>query len=499
MSGPRTTQARFVAEPPNGGVDWSASCGGARGSGTEKTQAAADAAKAAWVEANCFGWSASCGSASGSGTENTQAAADAAKAAWTKANCGEPTCGACESPVSGACVSDCGANEMCGGTSCICDSGYERVGGSCVAECGPGQERVGTQCLAACGTNEMRSGTSCVCDSGYERVGGSCVAKCGPGQERVGTQCLTACGTNETRSGTSCVCASGYERINGQGPCVAVCGACENRNLQGDCIWQCRVSEVCNNGVCDSPCSIPGFPCGQQTQDEAEETPSRTPRAVTAASTATAATRQAPAARASADRAAASVAAQSAPGAVAADGHLLGATGAALRIVVYENFGCPFCREFGRDVIPLLVEQYIEAGTVSLEYRHLAILGEGSVSAAAASECAADQDLFWPYHDQLVGTTVRTYKEHARALQATPDGAALDLVRFGACVDAGTHVAAVRAATAAAWSALSGSGTARIAVPLFLINGEFWRIGIPTMAELRAEITRLQDESSSGE
>ena len=116
---------------------------------------------------------------------------------------------------------------------------------------------------------------------------------------------------------------------------------------------------------------------------------------------------------------------------------LLGGDGAAVRIVVYEDFGCTFCREFGREVLPVLEEEYIDRGTVLLEYRHLAILGPESVNAAAAAECAADQDLFWPYHDLLACETVRTYKEHARTLQSTAEGAALNLETFDACVDAG--------------------------------------------------------------
>ena len=302
--------------------------------------------------------------------------------------------------------------------------------------------------------------------------------------------CNPACGANEVCSGGSCVCASGYEQINGQGPCVPQCGDCQNRDLNGDCVWQCRINEVCNNGVCDSPCSIPGFPCGQQEDGATGQT---------AAPAAPAAPAQASAPNAPAAAAASAPAAQGAAETIAADGHLLGGDGAAVRIVVYEDFGCSFCREFGREVIPVLDDEYIDAGTVSLEYRHLAILGAESVSAAAASECAADQDLFWPYHDLLVGETARTYKEHARALQATPAGSALDLATFDACVDAGTHVAAVRAATASARETLTGSGAATIAVPLFLVNGEFWRIGIPTMDELRTEITRLQPASGSGE
>ena len=186
---------------------------------------------------------------------------------------------------------------------------------------------------------------------------------------------------------------------------------------------------------------------------------------------------------------------QTPPETVAAGGHLLGGHGAEVRIVVYEDFGCSFCREFGRDIIPVLEEEYIDAGTASVEYRHLAILGQESVAAAAASECAADQDLFWSYHDLLVGETTATYKEHARTLQATEAGAALDLATFNACVDAGTHVAAVQAATATTRAALTASGSVKIAVPLFLVDDGFWRIGIPTMDELCTEIARAQTDA----
>ena len=50
----------------------------------------------------------------------------------------------------------------------------------------------------------------------------------------------------------------------------------------------------------------------------------------------------------------------------------------------------------------------------------------------------------------------------------------------------------MQAATATARDVLTGSGAATIAVPLFLVDDEFWRIGIPTMDELRAGIARAQ-------
>lgn len=178
------------------------------------------------------------------------------------------------------------------------------------------------------------------------------------------------------------------------------------------------------------------------------------------------------------------------------DGRLLGAADAPIRIVAYEDFACSFCRTFGREIIPILEEEYIRSGTVSLEYRHMAILGSYSRATAAASECAADQDLFWPYHDILIANPSAPVKEMAREMNATLGGVGLDLTAFDACVDEGTHADGVQTATAEARSLLTEMEARVIGVPTFLINGELWRVGIPSIDELRAEIARVQAVSA---
>ncbi len=50
---------------------------------------------------------------------------------------------------------------------------------------------------------------------------------------------------------------------------------------------------------------------------------------------------------------------------------------------------------------PALIKQYVDSGQVSFVYKHAAFLGQESIWAAQASECAADQGKFWEYHDQL--------------------------------------------------------------------------------------------------
>ncbi len=50
---------------------------------------------------------------------------------------------------------------------------------------------------------------------------------------------------------------------------------------------------------------------------------------------------------------------------------------------------------------PALFQEYVDTGKVKFVYKHMAILGQESIWAAEASECAADQGKFWEYHDLL--------------------------------------------------------------------------------------------------
>ena len=69
----------------------------------------------------------------------------------------------------------------------------------------------------------------------------------------------------------------------------------------------------------------------------------------------------------------------------------------------WEDFLCPACGQWASTIEPRLVEDYVESGDVKLEFRQfpLQIHAPGAQLGAQASECAADQNMFWPYHDRL--------------------------------------------------------------------------------------------------
>ena len=85
-------------------------------------------------------------------------------------------------------------------------------------------------------------------------------------------------------------------------------------------------------------------------------------------------------------------------------------------------------------------------GTVRYSIIQFPILGEGSVRAAVATECAAEQDRFWEYHDALYeasGQQGRTVF-NADALVGLAGDLGLDADRFGSCFTEGRPLDQIR-------------------------------------------------------
>src|SRR5574341_1733905 len=141
-----------------------------------------------------------------------------------------------------------------------------------------------------------------------------------------------------------------------------------------------------------------------------------------------------------------------------------GSPNAPVTIVEFSDFQCSFCRNFWRETLPRIQEKYIQTGKVRFVYRHLAILGPPAVQAAIASECAHEQDRFWPYHDRLFSSaglfpfTAGNLKRYAEELR-------LDASRFNACFDTGKPREKVEQET------IIGRMVGMTGTPGFLING----------------------------
>lgn len=132
----------------------------------------------------------------------------------------------------------------------------------------------------------------------------------------------------------------------------------------------------------------------------------------------------------------------------------LGSPDAPVVIQLWEDFLCPACQSFSRTVKPQIVEEYVKTGKVRLEFNHFPLQqhAPGSFLTALAAECAADQNLFWPYHDKVFqvisaeqqrGATFEKLTEFARTV-------GLNEQEFQACMTAQRHQSKINASLAQA-------------------------------------------------
>jgi protein-disulfide isomerase len=190
---------------------------------------------------------------------------------------------------------------------------------------------------------------------------------------------------------------------------------------------------------------------------------------------------------------------------VQADGRIAGDPNAPVRIVSHEDFQCPFCRQFATETAPVIEEEFVETGIASIEYRHLAFLGEESLRAAEASECAADQGLFWEYHDMLflrqgdendgVYSTGHL-KDFAREVDAALPDRGFDLDAFDACLDSGAKRPLVEAQSEQSRELLQ-SLTGRASTPTFLVNGQPLPPGAQPIEVFRTAIAAARGSAGS--
>jgi protein-disulfide isomerase len=146
--------------------------------------------------------------------------------------------------------------------------------------------------------------------------------------------------------------------------------------------------------------------------------------------------------------------------------HFRGNPDAPITMIEFSDFRCPFCARYATETEPRILSTYVDTGLVRLGYKHAAYQGEQSMWASEASECAAEQDQFWPYYDHLIGLLAEGERDFTREkLKGYAEEIGLDTAAFNACMDSERYAELVLNETRNA-QALGIRGT-----PTFLING----------------------------
>jgi protein-disulfide isomerase len=123
-----------------------------------------------------------------------------------------------------------------------------------------------------------------------------------------------------------------------------------------------------------------------------------------------------------------------------------GAADAPVVVVEYADFQCPYCRQFAMGAEQQLRKDYADKGKVRFVFRHFPFIGEESLWAAEASECANAQGRFWDYHDKLFaeqgGENQGAFSRDNLKRFASELG--LDTAQFNACLDSGQYKSQVQ-------------------------------------------------------
>lgn len=116
----------------------------------------------------------------------------------------------------------------------------------------------------------------------------------------------------------------------------------------------------------------------------------------------------------------------------------IGAPNAPVNIKLYEDYGCPNCKNFYLNVEEELVNEQVANGNVRLTIHPVAFVNVQSGPAAEAAECALEQGAFWEYrHLLFVNQGVMSFTRNN--LVNLAEAAGLDRAQFSSCYDQGKY------------------------------------------------------------
>lgn len=132
---------------------------------------------------------------------------------------------------------------------------------------------------------------------------------------------------------------------------------------------------------------------------------------------------------------------------VPVDGLVIGHPDAPVLVEAFEDFQCPSCLQFTEQIEPLVLQNFVYAGTARFQFRHNPFIGPDSMRAANASMCANEQGRFWDFHDMLfanqLGENIGAFSD--RRMEAMADLLGLDLETWTACYDSDAYESLIQA------------------------------------------------------
>lgn len=144
--------------------------------------------------------------------------------------------------------------------------------------------------------------------------------------------------------------------------------------------------------------------------------------------------------------------------------YIKGDANAPVKIVECSEFQCPYCKRYIDQTYGTILENYVDTGKASYEFRHFPLsFHQYAQKAAEATECAGEQGKFWEYHDILFANQANL---DADSLKAYAVNLGLDATKFDTCLDSGKYEDKITEDM----NYCAGKGVS--GTPSFIINGQ---------------------------
>ncbi|MBT8397013.1 MAG: DsbA family protein [Gemmatimonadetes bacterium] len=129
-------------------------------------------------------------------------------------------------------------------------------------------------------------------------------------------------------------------------------------------------------------------------------------------------------------------------------GYNLGSAEAPVKVLEFSDFGCGYCRRFHEETFPVIKEIYVDGGYLEWKFVPFVIgMFPNGLEASISSECAGEQDQFFPMQGRLFATQRgwRNSEDPYAFFGDLAEEEGLDLDRFKACIEGGWRDNKVRA------------------------------------------------------
>jgi protein-disulfide isomerase len=160
---------------------------------------------------------------------------------------------------------------------------------------------------------------------------------------------------------------------------------------------------------------------------------------------------------------------------------LRGPRDAAVTIIEFTDYECPFCRRYFESTYPVLLSRYGDRVNYTVRHFPVSYQHRRAHKAAQAAECAGEQDRFFEYHDLLFKNN---WALDDRSLVGYAAQVGLDTRHFENCLTSGRKSAVVDDDIQA------GIARGIMGTPTFLVNNRML-VGAQPLEMFQREIDRL--------